>query len=233
MNTGNSFYSRYKKYSLDIRQFAEKPVARATLAISLTLVMTGIFLAFALRPTFMKIAELKREIEEAEKTLDTLKKKTESMQRVAKVWEDVKTNLPYIDQGVPISPDYRTFVKEIEVLGIRNEVVLTSVNLGPSLVSSQILKPYEKKVATEGIELPLMIQITGEYQQIKKFIQELSLLDRIVAIESITMAPNATENTQAEGAVPMGPMNLQVSGKAYYFGDAKQLKNVLGIEEKK
>ena len=72
-------YARYQHYYRQIWKFYEKPTAKISTALLLTIFTIIFFAVFAIRPTLVTIAELIKTIDDQEEVLEQMKKKSSSL----------------------------------------------------------------------------------------------------------------------------------------------------------
>ena len=72
-------YARYKHYYRQIWKFYQKPSAKVSSALLLTIFTTIFFAIFAIKPTLVTVAELLKTIEDQEEVVGKLKKKAASL----------------------------------------------------------------------------------------------------------------------------------------------------------
>lgn len=98
------------------------------LEIILSLAAISFFSIFAIRPTFLTIAELLKEINTKKETAAIMDTKIKSLQTAQEILNQESIRIPIIDLSVPKSPQPQIFVRQIEgaastakvkVLGIR------------------------------------------------------------------------------------------------------------------
>lgn len=215
-------YNRYKKYSTDLRHYFRLPAVQTSLTVVLSLFITAFFILVALRPTFVTITKLNKNIEESEKVLKQLQTKAMSLQKVAQLWEQALPLTKYLESSIPSKgPEYKLLVQTMEQLAVETGVVLVSETVGESLTFSKIADPYSGNNRSV-IGMPFIIRVSGSYAQIAEFLEQLTTIDRLISIESMSLAKDA----ELEGG-RIG-VSLSLSGKTHYLADEGQLATILG-----
>lgn len=220
-------YSRYKQQFSNIRRYYEKPVVASSLAVVLTLFLVSFFLIFALRPTLIRITELRNEIAESEEILEKLEKKSEALAQASALWSRLVNKQKYLQASIPIAPEYRIFVKEMEILALQNEVVYVSGGFGDALVSSQVLFPYTLDKNMGPYDISFSTRLKGTYPNLVKFVEALSGVDRIASINNVSFSYEEGAGGEGEG----DGISLAIGGAVHYFAQTGQLENVLGLDK--
>lgn len=222
MNAISANYAKYKKRLGNLRQYYEKGSVASTLAVVLSLFLISFFIVVALRPTLVKIAELRNNIEEAEQTLTKLESKVQSLERASQIWNEINVFLPYLQNSIPIEPEYRSLYKEMEALAIREGVVFMGGSYGSTIVGSRIAFPYEENIDMEGLVISYNINIEGEYPDLIKYLKAIVNLDRVLSVNNIAFTNATGENGET--------INLTVSGDAHYFARVDVVNSILGAK---
>jgi Tfp pilus assembly protein PilO len=200
---------------------------RVSLSIVLSVFIVAFFILVALRPTFVTIATLNNEIEQSEATLSKLEAKVLALERAAQVWDTLKAGQPDIEEAIPqADPEYGKFAAAMEVLAQEAGVNFNGYSMGKALIRSEIVE-VETGKKQEVIETAVTMRITGGFPQMYEFITKLMELDRMIAIESVSVAKEAAVSS----ALPQ--VGMSVSGTVQYLADENQLAKILSEEEDK
>ena len=220
-NATKMAYNRYKKYSLNLRNYYKLPAVHTSLTLVLSLFICAFFILVALRPTFIAIAKLNTTIADSKKTLAQLNAKAGALQQAERVWEEIKQFEPQIERAIPSKgPAYPALVLSAEVLATSSNVQIASETIGPALTFSSIADPYTGKKRSV-ITIPYSVRVTGEYQNIMEFMRQLTNLDRMIQIDSLSIARDA----EAEGVAQT--LTLSVSAKTYIAADEQMITKIL------
>lgn len=226
-NTIGQNYSRFKRYYLDIRRISGRSSVQKSLTLALSFFLIAFFIAFALRPTLTKITELKVKIDESEETLSKLEQKSAALVRASSVLDEVADFVPSLRASVPISPFYRTYVKEVESLAIRHNLTYLTSSFDPALILS-VVDPYLLDLDLEGIPLPYNFRLSGDYVSIRSFLNDFRNIDRVAEIEQMSIVHDVQPGSESEQGLV-----LNVNGSVYYFGDSSEIIKILGDKKKK
>lgn len=218
-------YGRYKKYYADLKRWSSNPPIKTTLAAALSLFLVAFFVIFAIKPTAEKIAELNTKIDSDEEILAKLETKSAALIRVSSLWRQIAPLMEFVHTSIPISPEYKIFLKELEALAIRSDLVYVSGNINPSLVYYQGESPYKPTVYLEDIELSFSVRVEGDYGKVIAYLEDVIQMDRVIDIANINM----TSELSREGA-PTNEIALNLDGLVYYFADFELLTSKIGKE---
>ncbi|MFC1711611.1 type 4a pilus biogenesis protein PilO [Patescibacteria group bacterium] len=185
---------------MKIRQFSDHPSAKISLALILALFATSFFGIFAIKPTFITIARLTREIKDSKKVNGQLEEKIKSLQQAQIAYSELEKDLIYVYRTMPTKPDFNRFASEINYLTYTNDLTLLSVNY-----SKFSLLPPGAGTST----IRYKISLAGDYINIKNFLKDLENLDRISTIKSTKFSPK-TEVENAE-------LSLDILAEAYWI----------------
>jgi Tfp pilus assembly protein PilO len=211
-----------QKYSVDLRRYYRLPAVQVSLTLALSLFVMAIFIVLALRPTIVTILTLRKTITESRKVLQQLDTKVANLQTASVQLENIKNFLPILNTAIPNKGAmYSPITTSLENLAISSGTTLESESLGPTLLFSKILTPFNANKNQKVIELPFTLRVTGSYPNISTFLTKFLSMERIIKVESIGITKEAgAKNT---GTIVV----LNISGNAFYLADEVQLEKAL------
>lgn len=219
--------NRNRHYGVELQRYYRMPAVQASLTTVLSLFIVAFFVIVAIRPTLVTVATLKKSIESSEKTLKQLQAKERAVQQAAMVWEQLQSDLPFVNKAVPVTgAEYDVFTKSLEMLAVQSGVTLSSVTVGESLLYSEILKPYEGRGRTV-VMTPLTIRVSGSYPDIRSFFSLLTNIDRLVDIDTLSVG----RDSGGKGADTN--VALSLTGSVSYLADEDVLNNILVKKDEK
>jgi Tfp pilus assembly protein PilO len=193
-----------------LRDFYDKPVARVSLELIFT-VSTIILLAlFAIRPTLLTVSDLIAEIDQKEALNDELALKVAALGSAQNEYSVLESRLPVLDEALPSIPRFNQVVQLIEVVATQNNVTLTQLAI-QELPKEVEVQPAEFGQASRQSR-PVIVTITGQYANIRQFIEQLRQVRRTLIIDSITF-----KNLEKEGKFEL---NATMVVSAPFFGPA-------------
>ncbi len=175
-----------------LRQLSKKPSSKVSGLISLTIFTVAFFGIFAIMPTFQTIANLRREIEDAELVNQKLNQKIKALQKAEEIFEQEDNNLKLVNKILPEEASFERLAWQLEWLALNRGVQLVNGGFNEfPLVTTESVK--EK----QAIEVEL--SIVGSYPNIKEFIKSLAQVDRLITISDVTI--NSKKLKRGEEAI--------------------------------
>lgn len=212
---------RYKRVAGELRRYYAKPSVQTSLTVVLSIFIVAFFITAAIRPTLRTIAELNATIDESREALVKLENKSRALQQIGVTWERISPMVKFVDNSIPLDgPRYKELSKSVEVLAFESGVTLRSKRIGGALTYSNIVDPYTGKNRTV-MNMPYTLSVTGGFLQVNKFLDELSAMDRLVSIDSISMTKD-TKVSEEENTV-----NLNVTGNVHYGANEAIIKSLV------
>lgn len=219
-------YLRYKTFFLNmLSQYREHNDWKAYLEILLSLGTISIFSIFALRPTVLTIAELIKQIDEKQTTLQRMDDKIQNLSKAQILYDSQRGNITLLEQtAVPKSINADVFARQIEGLSLKHQVVISSFSLGESVMTgnqlgasnsseapeTDILPPTGSEVLNSNFTLTLNSGI-DQYLLLTGFLTDFRNLRMPPKIEGVRFETGSGES--------LGEINLTLSltGKILYL----------------
>lgn len=208
-------YYRYRRYLTNISALYQKKQYRAYTGLILSLFTIAFFAFFAIRPTIVTITSLMKEIEDKEMVAQKLEEKINALSRARSEYDAISTQLPLVEDALPQKTNPSLLVRQIETLAAQNSVILQSVQFGetPLLGEKEFKsKSTETKLKEKGLSaISFSVSVSGSYQNLKSFLQNLEELRRLIIPSSFAFKIEQ----KGESLV------LSISGEAYYLVQQK------------
>lgn len=205
------YSNRYRRYYTWVEPLWKKPAVRGYGLLGLTLITIAFFILFAIKPTINTVTKLNKQIEDDRKVEQKLQEKINNLSQIQTELEVIKSDLVYLDLGLPNKPNVAEIIKSIEKLAGDNsasisaiqiqEVKLSEKESSRSAVSVKVAKETEGKAKI----IPLVFTVEGDYASLAKIISQLRKLPRIMAVQSLVMLKN------------IGRITTTVKVNAYYL----------------
>lgn len=213
-------YLRYQSYFLNISDFYKKREdLRIFLEIILSLVAISFFGLFALRPTFLTIAQLIKDIKNKEETLVKMDLKIGNLQTAQKVLEEEAGKISILESSIPIVPQPDIFVRQIEGLASKNSVKIMGISVNGIVIKGNQTPNTDQK-SSEVSPLPdgangmgFSLSATGNYQNLISFIGNFQFLKIPVKIDILGINISKTEGGNI--------LSLIITGRVPYLGQTK------------
>ena len=200
-------YLRYKSYFLNVLNlYKRREDLRMFLEIILSLVTISFFSIFALRPTFLAISTLLREIDTKKETVTKMDTKIKNLQTAQNILSQESARIPILELSIPVFPQPQNFVHQIEGITSTAQVEVLGVRVDETLLKGDL------PVKDQG-EMSFSVSATGSFQNLFSFLKNLENLRSPVKIDvlGISLAKQEAGNV----------LTLVVTGKVPYLGGAK------------
>ncbi len=212
-------YLRYKSYFLNvIVVYKRRKDLRMFLEIILSLATISFFAVFALKPTFLTIAELTKEIKTKEETVAKMDEKIQNLERGQQIYTQEQTKISLLKDTIPSAPVPDSFVRQIEGVTTKHPVTILGMSIG------EVILVGEEKVQKRGKELEALpggargvtfsISATSSYLDLAAFLSTLQNLRRPVKIDATTI--NSSETDIGKFIV------LVITGRTPYLRESTQ-----------
>jgi len=207
-------YRQYKEKYLPSFGFVNQQITKVSLELILFLSMIAIFALFALKPTIITIVSLQKEIKLKNEIDQKLAKKVSALSQAQLVLAKVQNSLVYLDKTLPQEVEFTRFEREIEYLAVKNNVILADARFGQfDILGDNLGQELKKTSKTAYTPLSFTVIAGGSYQDLKNFLKDLEILDRLVIIDEIKFDKQA----QVTGA----DLQAKITGKVYYLPYSK------------
>lgn len=193
-------YQLYKRYVKNIAQiYNSRKDIRAYIELMLSISVVVIFGIFAIRPTLVTIAQLQKEIEEREKTLEELNLKMRSLEMAQEEVTKYARTLPLVDTAVPDGPLPVLYARQIEGLTRKNNTTLFGLGVdnvvivGEKTNNVELLVDPNDRYPTDADSMEFSINVRGEYENILGFINDIEKLRRPILIDKLSIIVDEDE----------------------------------------
>ena len=188
-------------------QFYNKPVAKVSLELFLSVGTVVFFAIFAIRPTLLTMSDLIKEIEDKRAHDQKLQQKIASLSSVQTIYNTLENRLYLLDEAIPSQPEFEKVLKIIEKVASDQQVVISNIQVKqiPKIAPDDV--QFNKKTR---IALPINISIVGDYQSIKNFVQQIINLRRSLIVDSIIFTVSEERGIKK--------LNANITINMQYFG---------------
>ena len=199
-----------KQLSQSLSDFYQKPVARVSIELFLSIGAVLFFAVFAIRPTLLTMSALIKEIEDKRQLDKQMAQKIAALSSAQSEYLKQQERVGVLDEAVPTGPNLIGLFKIIEKLASDNQLVITamSVNDVPKdIVGNPSFDQLERK------NLEFTVGITGDYTSIRSFVNHLIQVRRTILVDRVTFSVSDIRGSKRLDAV--------VSVNAPYYGTKK------------
>jgi Tfp pilus assembly protein PilO len=197
-------YHRYQRYYTDLTHLIKKKEVVIYTELILTLLAIAIFGYFALRPTFLTISTLIKEIESQKQIDSQLQTKINALNEAQKKLSLLE-NRDLVDIALPQDSGLNQLLYQLEYLATAQGVTIRNLSLD-SVVINGIPKTNE---------LVFSLGASGSLDNINLLLSSLEDLKRVITVDNATITKSKTENVTEE-QVNLGAINVNISGRAYF-----------------
>lgn len=142
---------------------------------------------FAINPTLTTIAELQRSLEDARFVEQQLSTKIKNLSLLQSQYTTITPDLEIVEAALPASPEATLFMGQLQTIIAQSGVALEGVGFGGLTLASPL--PVEDGTFT------FTMQVKGTYSQMNLFLTTLTGFDRVVVLDTITIAKQSIEGT--------------------------------------
>jgi Tfp pilus assembly protein PilO len=166
-------------------KFYHNPVALVSFELFLSIAAIIFFAVFAIRPTLLTMSDLIKEIEDKRKLATQMEQKVTALSAAQENFASAQERIAVLDEAIPRGVNMVQTLKIIEKLA-------SDQNL--SIANLTVLKiPPDPPVTASITELerqsmPIQVVITGTYEGIREFAEQLRNSRRSFVIERITFS---------------------------------------------
>ncbi len=200
-------YLRYRSYYLNILNlYKKREDLRMFLEIILSLSTISFFSIFALRPTFLTIAVLLKEINTKKETIIKMDTKIRNLQTAQNILSQESLRIPILELSIPQSPQPQNFVHQIEGIASSTEVEVLGIRVDETSLKGDVPVKDQEMVG-------FSVSTAGSFQNLFSFLKNLENLRSPVKIDVLGISLAKKE----QGNI----LTLVVTGKVPYLGGAK------------
>jgi hypothetical protein len=173
---------KQKEITAALNSFYQKPVAMISMELLLSLGLVIFLAVFAIQPTLLTMSNLIQERNEKIELLDKLEKKADALNSAHQLYQQAQAKLPQLDEAVPPTPQLMRSFLILEKLATENNIIIEAA--GSSVVPSE--EPVtDPKIKLQRVDRDISITVTGEYLDIRSFIQALQNSRRSFVIKTV------------------------------------------------
>ena len=187
-----------KKYMDIFPKLKDARIQKVT-EISLTFIAIPIFGIFAISPTLITIAELRRKLADNQVVYSRLREKNVNLNTLQTNYLKIKNDLPMIFSAVPQSQKPILFMAELQGLAKKYSISLNGIDVskidyfGPAKYSSD--------------SFAFSLSGSGSHQDALSFITAITNFQRVTTIDSVAIGKSAEKESF---------VRITISGKSYF-----------------
>jgi Tfp pilus assembly protein PilO len=194
-----------------LNDFYQRPVARVSLELFLTVGAVIFFAVFAIRPTLVTMSDLVKEIEDKEELDQKLTQKIASLSTAQTTYLEVQDRLYLLEQAYPSTPDFIFAIKTIEKIASDRNILIDSLSVPEIPKEVDPETPFSK---LDNNSFPLSMSLSGDYNQIRLFVEDLLTYRRSFVTDTVIFA-TSEERGQKK-------LRASITLSVPYFGEKKK-----------
>lgn len=194
--------SRYSRYYVYIKPVIGNKYVKSFAPYIFSLISLIIFIIFAIRPTVVTIIELQKSIQDNQKILDQLDKKTQDLTDGKRNLENISPEIKNkINARIPSSPAVTNLINNLQT-SASNIATVSALQVQPVTIYNNA---SDQKTPLSLEELSFSFNIQGPYSELLTVIDNFNKAPRLINLTSVVF------NKTIEGN------GLSISGKGYYL----------------
>jgi Tfp pilus assembly protein PilO len=167
--------------------FYQKPVARVSVELVLSIIVVVFFAVFAIRPTLITMADLIKEIADKKELDQQMDLKLASLYTAQEQYEQHQANFYLLDEAIPRKFDVVKSLKKFEKIAGEGELVISQISL------AEVPEPIGEEFLNDRFEdyqrdfLPINIEVLGNYIQIREFVEKIMDLRQVIIVDQVVI----------------------------------------------
>lgn len=203
-----------QKAATTLIQFYQKPVARVSMELTLSIGAIIFFAIFAIRPTLTTMADLVKEIEDKEALNDQLGQKIAALNTVQNEYFALQDRLLVLDQAIPNTPNVENVLKILEKTASDRNLIISGVQVQELPEDDPPDLGFDQR---ERTPIPMSVTVIGDYETIKQYVDDLQANRRTLTVESIVFSVKEEKDTRQ--------LSAAITLNAHYFGQSTSTSN--------
>lgn len=183
--------ARYRKY---LQMASSRPLWRATLFVTLSLLLLIILVLFALRPTLNTVAGLVGDIRIKKDILARLDSKISNMQKMVTTYQNIQNETYLLDEAMPIGSQFSAVGNYLQSIGGEN-ISFSNINLSSQTPPGQGLS-----------EIGFSLSVVGDISQIQNLLYKIENSRRLMSATDVVISKNTN-----------GILDVNIKGTAYFI----------------
>jgi len=185
--------NKQQKLTNTLIEFYNKPVAKVSIELFLSIMAVIFFAIFAIRPTLVTMSDLVKELEEKRELDQNLSQKIASLATVQSQYQSSQNQLAVLDEALPSNPEMIKTLKIIEKMASDQQLAINSLQISEIPTNSTETTTQKLK----RISYPISVSIEGDYPGIKNFVEAVQNSRRALTTESIVFSLQEKQGTRS------------------------------------
>lgn len=203
-------YNRYRRYYTDLYPLLKTPAAKAYTMLILSFLTMSVFGFFAIRPTVKTIIGLNKEITDARYTDKKLQEKINQLSDAQMEFTRVQNDLPVVKSALPTDSAFQSLLKQIETVAVQSGATVSGIQFQEVMLYGKDNNKRQDASSSATLStIPFSLTITGMYQNFSNLLKTINSIDRIVAINVISISSISTNDN--------GALSITITAKAFFL----------------
>lgn len=212
MDTKKSFLAGLsrKRYLEVLRSLPtlQKERAKEYGTLILTFFALSFFSIFAINPTLSTITDLRKQLADNQAADSALKTKIKNLATLQQAYATLQPDLGYIQTAIPQTPKAIELLGKVQSISQQANVSILALQVSDVALYSSKQGLTSKGRTTKAPSFSFLVRIQGTNDQLLSFLSSFLSFDRIITLESLSVATNEKQSTQ--------PI-LTIRANAYYL----------------
>jgi Tfp pilus assembly protein PilO len=197
---------RYSGYLNQIKEKTKTEKGRSFLWLSISLFTITFFMVVVIKPTLTTIANLTREIKEKKELNKKMQVKIDSILKAQNEYAKNSDNFYLLDEALPEKNEFPRVAMYFEQIALDTNIVLSEFSFN-NIGEKDTLKKKSPIPSTVS-SLKFSLTAEGDYQNLKKFIEDIESSRRIPFMEIVSFNLNKKDNINI--------LRISLSGNFFY-----------------
>lgn len=177
-----SSLGRYRRY---LQSMQNQPLLKASLFLTLSLVLIIVLVLSALRPTLTTIATLTGQIQQQRKLEQQLDAKINTLKEAQQQLSRISIQIAYLNDAIPTSAQISVWSNSLSRVASESGATVTDITIDNIPVAQ----------VSQAKPLAFKVTASGQYGQIYQFLQSLQSLRRLIKLDKLDVSrQNPSDN---------------------------------------
>lgn len=185
-----NFYRQFRRYYTYIEPVVSDPIVRSYFSIVASLILTALFLIFALSPTLTTILGLVKKIDDQKKTISQMDQKINDLITAQDSYSSFQPRLGDLLYALPENSTPESTIDSVYTAASASAVAVNALQFGDipiSSVSGTAASSKNKDGASSDVRmLDFSLVVSGTAENIENFLTKLEEMPRIIKITNLS-----------------------------------------------
>jgi Tfp pilus assembly protein PilO len=186
--------------------FYYNPSVKASLGLVLSVLVSGLLIVLAIKPTLTTIVSLKKQLKDESQVLSLINQKVNALEMAEASYNQNQPYFDQLDKALPKEPKTDYFALQLTYLAQKHNLQLTTVGFETFDLVNNV--SMATKIPAEVNIIPFNAGLSGDWSNTKNFLEDLEKLDRLVDVKEISQTANKEPNS---------PIVTTLKGEIYYL----------------